>query len=338
MTRTLLVALALSGALVGQALGQGGDFIAPGSTPEGDYLRGGGVFLRGAGIYNYYTAAGNSINADTMIRVNEYIYQSIKHENAEQARHRAEARSRRLARYNTIRDRVENDPNQNDVLKGDALNALFGQLVGPRFHPSSYRANSFQLDADVVQKIPFFHGPHQATIAMSRISPAGKWPIALRGAEFARERRNYERALDAVLEMQLDRKTSRESLAVLNTALRDLFERLDQVIPPEKDTLYLEAKNYLRRLDVSREMMKKKDIEMIIGEIDRYSGTTVHDLMVFMQKYNLRFAIPEIGDERAAYPKLYAAMRQQLDELNDALKGDGRSDRDRKEGNAGGPG
>ncbi len=70
-------------------------------------------------------------------------------------------------------------------------------------------------------------------------------------------------------------------------------------------------------------MMKRKEIETIIGEIDRYSGTTVHDLIVFMQQYNLRFGVLEIGAERAAYPKLYA-MRQQLDELNEGLQGEGR--------------
>lgn len=321
-TRTTLAALALIGALSGHAFGQF-RYIGPGSTVEGDFLRGAGVYLEGAGIGYYYTAMGNSINADTMMRVNEYIYWSLKHDNAEKAAHRAASKARRLANYNSIQDRIKNDPNQNDMLKGDALNSLFDQLASPRNPPSSYKKSSFQLDADIVRKVPFFYGPHMATIAMSRLDPAAKWPIALRGEEFSHERRNYRLALDAILDLQRDRKTTRESLATLNVAVQDLFSKLDQVITPEKETLYLEAKNYLRELEVSKDIMKKKDIEMIIGEIDRYSGTTVHDLVVFMQKYNLRFGVPKIGEERGAYPNLNAALQEQLNELNEARNDNG---------------
>lgn len=333
MTRTtfLSAVLALAGTFASPAFGQI-QFIGPGSTPQGDILRGEGVFLQGAGAYfqgagigHYYTAMGDSINADTMIKIEEYIHFWLRRDNAEKAARRARRAAERRANYSLIRSRVENDPNQNDMLKGDALNALFDRLGGPKISPSSYRVNSYELDTDMVRKIPFFHGPHQTTVAMSRIIPTGKgkWPIGLRGPEFDSERRNYERALDAVLELQLDRKTTRDSLLALQAAVADLFVKLDQVIPPEKETLYIEAKKFLKRLEASTEMMKKKDLEMIIGEIDRYSGTTVHDLIVFMQKYNLRFGVPEIGDERAAYPKLYAAMKQQFDELNGAMQDHG---------------
>jgi hypothetical protein len=341
MTRTSVAALAFAFALIGSSGGRAFgqiQFVGPGSTPQGDILRGEGVFLQGAGSYlqgagigYYYTAMGDSINADTMIKLSEYVHFWLRRDNAEKAARRARRAAERVANYKEIRDRVERDPNQNDMMKGDALNALFDQLAGPKISPSSYRANSYALDTDMVRKIPFFHGPHQTTIAMSRIVPGGKWAIGLRGPEFERERRNYERALDAVLELQLDRKTTRDSLLALDRAVQDLFVRLDQVIPPEKETLYLEAKAFLKRLEASKEMMKKKDVEMIIGEIDRYSGTTIHDLMVFMQKYNLRFAAPEIGDERAAYPKVYAAMKQQLEELNAAMQDHGQGDRVREQ-------
>ncbi len=337
MSRSTPMAFVLiMGAFAGRAAAQGNMFVGPGSTGQGDVLRGEGIALQGAGLYNLYSAEGEAINANTMINVNEYVYQSIRHEDAEKAKRRAASRARRLANYNQIRDRVEHDPNQNDLMKGSALNALFEQLTGSKIHPSSYRSNSFQLDANIIKRIPFFYGPQQATIAMSRILPEGKWPIALRGPEFDRERRGYKTAIDAVLELQIDGKTSRESLAALDASIRSLFERLDQVIPPEKDALYLEAKNYLRRLDTSKELMKKREIELIMGQIDRYNGTSVHDLVVFMQNHNLRFAVPEIGDERAAYPKLYAAMREQLDELNEALRPGDRPARDQNEESKGG--
>src|SRR5258707_255398 len=124
MTRTtfLSAVLALAGSFASQAFGQPIQFIGPGSTPQGDILRGEGVYLQGAGIYNYYTAVGDSINMDTYIKANEYVHFWFRRDNAEKAARRARRTAERLANYNKIRDRIEHGPNQNDMLKGDALN------------------------------------------------------------------------------------------------------------------------------------------------------------------------------------------------------------------------
>lgn len=322
-TTPAALALALAAALAGHARGQLPRYIGPGSTVQGDILRGEGVFLEGAGLYNYYSAVAGSIETDTWMRLNEYIYQSIQHENAEKARRTAERRSRHLKNYNAILDRLRNNPNYNDVAKGEALNELLKDLEGPRL-TSSYRGNAFPIEGDILKRIPFVYGPANETIAMARIIPTRKWPIALRGPEFERERDAYKRALDHVLLLQIQGKTTRESLAELGGAVETLLQKLPQVIPAEKETLFLEAKNYLTELKRSQEMMKKKDIELIIGEIDRNHVTTVQQLVEFMRKYNLQFGVSRIGEERETYPKLYAALKAQVDELETATKDQGR--------------
>jgi hypothetical protein len=45
----------------------------PGSTPQGDYLRGVGIAAAGMGIYNERTAVANRINTETFVFWNEYI-------------------------------------------------------------------------------------------------------------------------------------------------------------------------------------------------------------------------------------------------------------------------
>jgi hypothetical protein len=283
---------------------------------QGDILRGEALGLMGAGMYNYYSAMGNSINADTMMRVNEYIYESIKHENAERARHRSMVIARNKANFAKILERIRDNPEQYDLERGDALNALCDQLLDPKVSPSSYRSVPVTLDGGTIRRIPFFYGPRNATISMARLTTAGKWPVGLRGAEFAAERRAYERALDNALDLQIEGKLSRQAIADVAAAVEALLNRLDQVIPPSNDKVYIEAKNYLKRLETSAELLKLKDVERIVGEIDKYPGTTVHDLLVFMQRNNLRFGTPEVGDERELYPNLYAALRQQLDVLS----------------------
>ena len=98
MTRALILTLALLVLTGPSALAQF-NFVGPGSTAEGDYLRGVGVAAFGMGVYNQQTAVANSINADTAMRVNEYIYAALMNENKMNAEHRV--RSSRGPRIST---------------------------------------------------------------------------------------------------------------------------------------------------------------------------------------------------------------------------------------------
>jgi hypothetical protein len=297
-----------------------GQFIGPGSSLPGHILRGEGVFLSGAGFYNYYSAVGWSIDVNTWIRLNEYLYNAAKHENLENARHRAEVIARNRENYNKNLERIRANPEALDLEKGDALNAVLEQLLNPKIAPSSFRASTVPVPGDTVRSIPFFFGPEDATFSLQRLTAKGRWPVGFRGEELSRERRAYERAVDAALEQQLDGKLSREAIRAVEIALNNLADRLDKVVPPSRDKVYLEAKNYLRRLTAAKELFKRREIERILAEIDKYAGTTVFDLITFMQRNNLRFGVPDLGDERELYPKLYAFLKSQLDQVSE--KGD----------------
>src|SRR5208337_2165664 len=45
-----------------------------GQTAQGDIARGLGAYAMGAGYYNQQTAVANSINTDTVMRWNQYVY------------------------------------------------------------------------------------------------------------------------------------------------------------------------------------------------------------------------------------------------------------------------
>jgi hypothetical protein len=304
-----LIALALPVRNVhAQFFGYGG-----GSTVQGDILRGEGAFLIGAGSFVYRDAMATSINVDTAIRLNEYIYNVAKNENRENAQHRAERVARNRENYDKILKRIRENPDDNDLEKGDALNDVMKQLLDPQISPSSYRLSPVQLAGETVRGIPFFYGPEDATFSMRRLSAKGSWPVGLRGAKFGSERRAYERAFDDALDQQIEGKLSRDAIVRVEKTLEDLTGRLDQVIPPSRDKIYIESRDYLKRLTTAKELLKRRAIEQMLGEIDKYSGTSVYDLINFMQKYNLRFGIPDLGYERELYPKLYESMKEQLE-------------------------
>ena len=89
-----------------------------------------------------------------MMRLNEYIYQSIRQDWAYKSQIRAQIKEKTLGSYTKIHDRYLNDPNRTDVDSGNALNALFEELAMGKYAGSSYRLNSFKLDAGLVRKIP----------------------------------------------------------------------------------------------------------------------------------------------------------------------------------------
>jgi hypothetical protein len=296
------------------------------STPQGDYLRGVGVAAHGLGVYNLTTAEGNSINADTMIRVNEYVAGVAKYENHVNAVRRKYVIEHNRANYDKIRERILENPEERDVMNGGALNAVLQELMGPEISESSFRLDPVPLSVDVVRTIPFKIGEQGVNFSMQRLSTKGKnrWPVALQDDKFAAARRAYERAVDDALDQQIDGKMSLDAIKAVETAVDGLFLKLDQVITPSKDKLYMEAKNRLTGLKTSAQLLKSHKIEIVLGEIDRYAGTTVNDLRLFMQTHKLRFSGAESGDERKLLPELYAALIQQKERVTSPARPRGR--------------
>lgn len=61
------------------------DVVSPGSTAQGDILRGQGQFLRGRAMYELYSAKGRQLDAQTAIAVenwNRGVYDSYMRERA----------------------------------------------------------------------------------------------------------------------------------------------------------------------------------------------------------------------------------------------------------------
>ncbi len=296
-------------------------YIGPGSTVGGDYLRGVGIEAMGMGVYNLRTAQANSINTDTFIRWNEYIWNVAKNENKECAEHRAAMLAQHKAAYNAIQKRYIDNPEDLDLMTGNALNAMLEQLDDPKISESSLRYAEVPLPVNVVRRIPFKLGEKNEKFSMSRLSikSKGKLPVAFQDDRFVRELRIYERALDKALEQAIDGKMQMPAIEAVEKAVDGLWSRLNEVIRPSNDRAYIEAKVRLEELGKTARLLKTQKVEQALGEIDRYSGTTVNDLRLFMQRHNLQFAPAENPDERTLYSELNNALVQQREKLSGAI-------------------
>ena len=297
------------------------NFVGPGSTPQGDYLRGVGVASYGIGVGDYFQAGANSINTNTAIRLNEYIYESLMHENQMSAEHRAAMAQREKDLYGKLRDRIMKSPEARDVGNGDALNALLDRLNGPAISESALKYEAIPLSVEEVKRIPFKLAEKGVkSFSMQRLTAKGTkhWPNAFQDAQFARERRGYELALDNALEQQYKGAMQISAIEALGKAVDALDDRLKEVVGVGADKLYLEARDRLKEMRETIEMLKRHAVERALGDLDRYSGTTVNDLRRFMRDHDLQFASASNPEEKSLFPDLYAKLKMQLDKVSSA--------------------
>ncbi len=312
MTRALLRTLALLLASAPLAHAQF-NWVGSGSTPQGDYLRGVGVAAFGLGAYNLQTAQAESINVNTAIQWNEYVTMYFERENEAKARYRAEMREHNESKRKAIQSRIRDTPQERDLQNGDALNSLLDRLNDPKIAESSFRSAKVPLPADVARRVPFRLDAEGVEFSMQRLIPrgTGKWPVAMQDARFDTDRRAYERAVDAALEQQTGGKMSFEVIDGVKQAIEGLDRALASADLAPRDIRLIDARERIKELRSMARLLESHKVELALGEIDRYSGTTVNDLREFMQKYKLHFAASGSPEERAMYPGLYEALRIQ---------------------------
>jgi hypothetical protein len=290
-----------------------GQFIGAGSTLGGDYLRGVGVAAWGMGLYNLETAQANAINTQTYITWNEYVQNAYKLMSKEYNERNRAIMAKSTEALNKRRQRMLETPEELDLMNGDTLNMIMEKLLDPRISESSYRAATVPLSVDLIRRIPFKLADRNEKFSMERLLPhaRGKWPVALQDPRFDLYRRQYERAVDKALEEAIEGKARIETVDAIEKAVDDLAYRLSEVVRADDQRLQSEALKQLAMLKATVRLFKTHNVQRAIGDIDKYSGTSVNDLKNFMQKYNLRFAVAETPEERRLYPELYTVLEEQ---------------------------
>ena len=311
-TAAVLVAVGgfTSGEASAQFFGRGGG-MGGGSTVQGDILRGQGMAAWGLGQFNLATATATSINVDTAIRWNQYVYLSIEEDLHKKYLHRMAHKERNEANYTKNLSRILEAPNQADLRTGDALNFVLMQLIDPRISQSNYRNAVVPLAGDTIRKVPFHFAASAATFSMERLIGKREWPISLRGVEFARERKTYEKAVDAAIELDVEGKMTVRAVRAVQEAIDSLSIQIDLSIPVTSSDDLKQARHFVKRLaDVPR-ILREGPVEKVIAEIETYPGTSVGDLLQFMQRHNLRFGVAESADENVLYAGLFDSFRRQ---------------------------
>jgi soluble cytochrome b562 len=318
----LLIQGACAQAQWGYPVGYGGygwgGWGGGGQTPQGDIARGLGAYAMGAGYYNQQTAVANSINADTVMRWNQYVYESQMNANRLRAARLAADRSQTNQAADQIRERLRNNPERADIYRGDALNAALDEINDPRVYSKTLQGGQVKIGGEMIRNIPFQSASAAITMSIHQLVKGGP-PKALLKPEFAADREAI-RALGQEIRKQIDddKAPDKATIGKMLAAINQAEANVDKLLPKNtKDRN--EADRYLKALHGLIAMLDTPALDLLLAGVDKRPDATLGELLGFMNAFNLRFGPATTPKQREVYDSLYPKLVDLRNQIAPAL-------------------
>ena len=285
-----------------------GGWGGAGSTVAGSTAYGMGNFAAGAGTYNEQTAQARSMNANTAMQVNNYMYQ-VNQRNA--ANEMAKLSRRRGAVNEAAADtykRLHDNPDAYDIHTGSALNVVLDELTNPKVYTQVVQKATQPIDSQLVKNIVFQNAPNMVAISLDNLSARGVPDALATDPAFEADRRAI-RALVAKAKQEAEGKyqVSIETLREARTAIKALQEKVAKAYPQGTKNRD-QSDNFLKALYGLTKMLEDPNVEQFLKGLDRYPTTTLGHLITFMYSFGLRFGAAKTPIQEATYDQLYPIL------------------------------
>jgi hypothetical protein len=291
------------------------------STVQGDMARGLGALAAGAGQYNQQTAVANSINADTVMRYNQYMYLAQQESNRREYARNERKIGRTNATAAETADRLRDRPDQGDIDRGDALNVLLDDLSSPALLQSSaLRLAGGELDSAMVREVPFRNASEAVTICLDQLTDKDRFPELLRSKALTGEREAFIAAVrDARRQAQEQGEISTDAVRAVQATGTALFAKAKSPKIVATPAARNEALNYLKGMAALAKIAENPDVLRGLKELKQIEKTHVANLIGFMHTYNLRFGPADTPEQRSAYRAIYPVFKGDRDRIYAAL-------------------
>ena len=118
------------------------------------------------------------------------------------------------------------------------------------------------------------------------------------------------KAIAAALDQNKAGNLEPETIQSVQDAIDKVRLKFEKTVPQDSPD-YLSARDTIRAMVGLTRMLYSPKMEQILAELDDYQGTTLGDLLGFMQAFNLRFAPANSFRQRQIYTKLYPMLSEQ---------------------------
>jgi hypothetical protein len=284
------------------------------NTPDGALGQGLGYYYTGAGIYNEKTAIADAINADTMMRWNEYLHEAALEATRRYVGRRRGNSARNKAMREEIMKNLQQNPTARDIETGDALNVAVAQLADPRISRSALKIAKTPVDATIISEIPFRNASEAVTIVLSHVKAATKWPAALEGERFAAERKAFEEIVDKAESEDEEGDISSDTLKRAHDLVSGVRGKL-AATPLEGTKANQEASRFIKTVAGLIRMLERPDTSEAFNQLRMVKTTSLGNLLAFMEVYNLRFGAATTAGQRLIYRQLFPALAEVRDRI-----------------------
>jgi hypothetical protein len=179
--------------------------------------------------------------------------------------------------------------------------------VNPAQAGASLSAIKTPLDSQVIAEIPFAFASEGLTICLDWMTMQEQWPLALRVEKFRPEREGLRKAVLAALEEDKEGDLEPRTIEELQAAIDRLRVKFDELVPKD-DPTYIPAHDAIKAMAGLTKMLYSPKVEEVLAELQKYRGTTLGELLSFMQAFNLRFSHANSFRQRQLYLKLYPML------------------------------
>ncbi len=296
--------------------GGGGGAVFGGSTVQGSILQGAGAYAMGMGRYNVETAQATSINSDTAMRWNQYMYASQKEAERIWAERTSFEETKSKKNYKAVQDRIRNNPTSVDIAKGNALNVAMTEMGDPKIFPKAvYYGSKLKVGGEDIRDIPFQYASAAISTSVHQLTQGGP-PPSLKGDNFAADRASLK-AIAAELRTEGEElgthkpetiKKAKDQIMATKAKIEATF--------PKGSAERLEAEKYVKALYGLASMLETPAVNVLLSGVENRPEATLGDLMDFMATYNLRFGAAETPRQKAVYAKLYPMLAKVRSEVS----------------------
>lgn len=291
------------------------------STVQGNVAAGRAMFAVGAGQYNLDTAQARSINANTAMQWNDYMYAVNQRNSANEMARLQRRQQATIETQNATYKRLRDNPEPSDIHSGNALNVVLTELVNPKVYATVVEKASLPIDSRLVKNINFRYAANMILISLQDISARGVPEELATRPEFESDRTAI-RALVAQgrKESESAGSVAPETLVKFRTAVQALKDKADKLYN-QGARQRSECDNFLKALIGLSKMLERPQIEQFLKDLNRYPQTTLGHLVAFMHTFNLRFGPAKTPEQESAYDQIYPLLVQLRDRAQAGSQG-----------------
>lgn len=286
-----------------------------GGSQSGHTAAGMGAMAAGAGIGannlgqgQLNNAQARSVNAQTAMGVNNYMYECQQRNiNAYYGRLAQDQKDTNNARAG-IRERILNNPNEIDIANGDTLNALMGEIMNPKVYARTLDMAQKPLRSDMIKNIPFVYAAGGITYSLGELTDRENVPAIYGRAEFVEVRKTLRVLAKQLLAESSEKSTPKpETVKKFRAGLastKAILEGLKDVEASDK----FQAAKYLKALFGLTKMLDSPSYDVYLASIDKEPTAPLCEVLIFMHSFNLQFGPAKDPATREYYSMLYGTL------------------------------